>query len=278
MALETGSFLDDLVITNPVIGDDLSQADDHMRLIKTVLKASFPNISAAANPTAVELNALAGAQQFILDFLADATKAAARAELGVPEDILTTRGDLMRAGAAGAEERVALGTVGQAVISDATDAIWGAPAGSVLQHLQTADSLVDTTSTVIPVDATVPQSTEGKKVMEQAITPTAANNIIEVNVVVNLSHDTVNTHLVAALFKNGTAAAVAAMSHRQGVAASSTNIAFNYRMVAPDTTLITFEVNIGSPSAGQVTFNGRAGVADFGGVMMSSITVKEIKA
>ncbi|MFK3738954.1 hypothetical protein [Massilia sp. TN1-12] len=45
MALETGTYISDFVITNPTPGDPKSQGDDHLRLIKTVLKASFPNFS-----------------------------------------------------------------------------------------------------------------------------------------------------------------------------------------------------------------------------------------
>jgi hypothetical protein len=38
-------YISDFVITNPTPGDPKSQGDDHLRLIKTVLKASFPNFS-----------------------------------------------------------------------------------------------------------------------------------------------------------------------------------------------------------------------------------------
>jgi microcystin-dependent protein len=38
MGLESGTFVDDLVTTNPPGGDDKRQGDDHLRLIKTVLK------------------------------------------------------------------------------------------------------------------------------------------------------------------------------------------------------------------------------------------------
>jgi hypothetical protein len=48
MSLESGSFLNDLVASNPVGSqDNVSQGDDHIRLIKTLLKASFPNITKA---------------------------------------------------------------------------------------------------------------------------------------------------------------------------------------------------------------------------------------
>jgi hypothetical protein len=42
MALEVGTYISDLVSTNPAAGDAKSQGDDHIRLIKTVLLATFP--------------------------------------------------------------------------------------------------------------------------------------------------------------------------------------------------------------------------------------------
>jgi len=45
MALETGSYVNDLVVTNPTNSDAKHQGDDHLRLIKTALKnalAGFP--------------------------------------------------------------------------------------------------------------------------------------------------------------------------------------------------------------------------------------------
>lgn len=41
MPLESGSYLSDLVITNPTSGDPKSQGDDHLRLIKSTLKVTF---------------------------------------------------------------------------------------------------------------------------------------------------------------------------------------------------------------------------------------------
>lgn len=61
MALETGTYISDLVATNPASSDNVSTADDHLRLIKSTIKASFPNITGAANPTQTELNLLVGA-------------------------------------------------------------------------------------------------------------------------------------------------------------------------------------------------------------------------
>lgn len=58
MALETGTYIADLVVTNPVSSDGLSQGDDHLRLIKSVLKATLPNwTSAALNSTQAAIDA-----------------------------------------------------------------------------------------------------------------------------------------------------------------------------------------------------------------------------
>ncbi len=47
MGLEAASFLNDLNVANPAGSDGKSQGDDHLRLLKTVLKATFPGMTAA---------------------------------------------------------------------------------------------------------------------------------------------------------------------------------------------------------------------------------------
>ncbi len=61
MALETPfTYINDLNPLNPAEGDQASDGDNHLRMIKSTLKATFPNITAAVTPTAVELNKLTG--------------------------------------------------------------------------------------------------------------------------------------------------------------------------------------------------------------------------
>ena len=60
MGLESATYIDDLVITNPTSGDDPSAGDDHLRLIKSTIKNTFPNISAPVTPTHTELNYVDG--------------------------------------------------------------------------------------------------------------------------------------------------------------------------------------------------------------------------
>lgn len=56
MALETGTFISDLVATNPTGSDPLAFADDHLRLLKSTLKNTFPNVSGAVTKTHTQIN------------------------------------------------------------------------------------------------------------------------------------------------------------------------------------------------------------------------------
>lgn len=60
MALESITWVSDLVITNPAAVDFLNEGDDHIKGVKVALKNSFPNINGAVNATPAELNKLVG--------------------------------------------------------------------------------------------------------------------------------------------------------------------------------------------------------------------------
>lgn len=56
MALESASYISDLVSANPPGSDTLAQADDHIRLIKGVLKTTFPNVDGPVTSSPLKLN------------------------------------------------------------------------------------------------------------------------------------------------------------------------------------------------------------------------------
>lgn len=60
MALESGTYINSLNASNPASTDGLAQADDHIRLLKSTIKASLPNITGAITSTHTELNVLDG--------------------------------------------------------------------------------------------------------------------------------------------------------------------------------------------------------------------------
>jgi hypothetical protein len=57
--LETGTYISDLVATNPLSSDLASTADDHIRLLKSTIKTTFPNINNAVTVTDEQLNTVA---------------------------------------------------------------------------------------------------------------------------------------------------------------------------------------------------------------------------
>jgi hypothetical protein len=61
MGIETATFISQLVETNPIGSvDEVLEGDDHIRLIKNVLKTQFPSLGEAAiNATAAQINLLA---------------------------------------------------------------------------------------------------------------------------------------------------------------------------------------------------------------------------
>jgi len=61
MGLETATYISQLTATNPTTSDPVSQGDDHLRLIKSVLQSQFTTLGAVAvTTTAAELNLLDG--------------------------------------------------------------------------------------------------------------------------------------------------------------------------------------------------------------------------
>jgi hypothetical protein len=59
MSLETATYIHQLAPANPSSSDKLAQGDDHIRLIKACLQATFPNIDGAMTLSHTFLNGLA---------------------------------------------------------------------------------------------------------------------------------------------------------------------------------------------------------------------------
>ena len=56
MTVESAPYVADLVSTNPSSTDFIYEGDDHLRLIKAAVKASFPNVSGAVTLTHTAIN------------------------------------------------------------------------------------------------------------------------------------------------------------------------------------------------------------------------------
>jgi len=143
-----------------------------------------------------------------------------------------------------------------------------------VQIVSTFTGAVATGTTLIPLDDTIPQNTEGDQYMSLAITPTSATNKLVIEVTAVCSNSTASTKQLA-LFQDSTANALAAVSAYNGIGTGTDTMSLNYVMAAGTTSATTFKVRIGSDLAGTITFNGFSGNRKMGGVYASSIIITE---
>ncbi len=94
MALESGTYINSLNASNPASTDALSQADDHLRLIKSTVKSTFPNVTGGVTATHTELNLIDGvtATTAELNILDGVTSTAA--ELNILDGVTASAAEL----------------------------------------------------------------------------------------------------------------------------------------------------------------------------------------
>lgn len=155
--------------------------------------------------------------------------------------------------------------------------------GKILQIVNTqSGAYVNLGATTIPLDDTIPQITEGNAItaLNTAITPASTNNKILVEVVVQLSH--VYTYGELCLFNTDIHAtnAIAVASIPYCGDAYTAEARLLYYGTAPVAAATTYQVRVGNHQASNWHLNGRStvGARDFGGVLISSMTITEIAA
>ena len=141
MALESGTFINSLVATNPVSTDGLAAADDHMRLIKATILASFPNITGAMTATHSVLNGLDARVTAIESAFATGTKmlfAQTAAPTGWTKDTTNNNDSAIRVvtGTAGTGGTNALSTLDATAVGTINSSVSGSVAGHTLTTSQ----------------------------------------------------------------------------------------------------------------------------------------------
>jgi hypothetical protein len=61
MALESSTYINGLVVSNPTSSDNISDGDNHIRLIKSTIKATFPNVTGAVSGSHTAINSAVSA-------------------------------------------------------------------------------------------------------------------------------------------------------------------------------------------------------------------------
>ena len=155
--------------------------------------------------------------------------------------------------------------------------VWLLQHSSVLvQWVNTQIGAVATGTTAIPWDDTIPQITEGDQYMTLAITPTSATNTLLIDIVACFANSAGEGTTVA-LFQDATAGALAAAGDYSGGANENRVINFTHKMTTGTTSATTFRIRIGGHGGGTISFNGYSAARKLGGVMASSITIREVR-
>lgn len=84
MTIEAATYISSLNASYPASGDPKSEGDDHIRLVKSTVKATFPNVSGAVTPTHTELNYVDGVTSAIQTQLDAKAALASPALTGTP--------------------------------------------------------------------------------------------------------------------------------------------------------------------------------------------------
>lgn len=149
--------------------------------------------------------------------------------------------------------------------------------GVCVQQVSSLYSAVATGTTIIPLDDTLPQNTEGTEFMTATITPKSATNILEIDVTTFASNSAAS-NVIEALFQDSNANALAVNQGFQATATAPVVLRTLHTMVAGTTSATTFKIRLGGSSAGTITFNGQSGARQYSTATKSSIVIREYKA
>ncbi len=149
--------------------------------------------------------------------------------------------------------------------------------GQIVQRVGNTDGAVATGTTTIPEDDTIPQSTEGNEFMTQAVTPTSAANLLEIEAALQLGTGAGDV-VTAALFQDSGADALAAAYTFIATTNPTGRLSIEHRQLAGTTSATTFKVRAGQASAATITFNGVGGSRYYGGVANSYLRIREVMA
>lgn len=93
MALETATYISDLIATNPTSTDLKSEGDNHIRLLKSAVKATFPAVTGAVTASHTELNFVDGVTSALQGQLDTKAPLASPALTGTPTAPTAAGGD-----------------------------------------------------------------------------------------------------------------------------------------------------------------------------------------
>jgi hypothetical protein len=149
--------------------------------------------------------------------------------------------------------------------------------GTVVNQARSSSGAVISGSAAIPLDDTIPQSTEGDQFMTKAITPSSAAHLLRVSHRGHYATASAGIFVVAALFQDSTANALAtSFTFVNSTANSVTPVDIDHILLAAATISTIFRVRAGGAVVNSFTFNGSGGGRLYGGTANSYLNIEEI--
>lgn len=150
--------------------------------------------------------------------------------------------------------------------------------GTILQIAESLSGATAAGSTTIPYDNTIPQNTEGNEFTSAALafTPESASSTLIIDVWAYVSCLSSAVTMIAGLFVDSTASALAAGAHDTSAADEIVLIQFSYKVASASTSARTYKLRYGGDAGSGFRINGSGGAAKLGAVMKSGIRVTEV--
>ena len=151
--------------------------------------------------------------------------------------------------------------------------------GVTLQTVYAQTATSQYIDTVMPVDNTKPQNTEGEEVITASITPSSNTNKVLVEALINGTQENGGGGtIIVALFKDANASAIATIHHSFG-AGFGGQLHLVFQDSPATTSSVTYKIRAGySVGQGGFFINSIQGGGAYDGTMISCLNLTEIKA
>jgi hypothetical protein len=149
-----------------------------------------------------------------------------------------------------------------------------AGSSTLVNRVSTTTGAVATGSTGIPVNDTVPTTSDGDQYMSLSITPQNANDILKVHVMF-YGACSVGCQIVGMIFQDSNTTALATCPQIWDVGNDMFELVCDWSLTAGTTSATTLKFYVGNSSAATVTFNGISGSRRYGGSIASGMWIEE---
>lgn len=148
----------------------------------------------------------------------------------------------------------------------------------IVDRVRASSSSVDSTTTQIPRDNTTPQNTEGKEFITASITPKSATNKVLGVVNMNVGANTNSTIVAVSVFKDSGVNAIHTESVRIADSSDVVALTFTFEDTPGVTSATTYKLRFGPSTAVTAYVNQNLSGALYGGVLISSLELLEVRS